>query len=112
MRLPNWRTTMAAIAALLQRAGRQDSARRAAALAAKDRAQCAAERIPTVAVHELDSPDLTTREREVAALAARDYPNADIADALVLSVRTVETHLYRAMGKLGVAKRSELSQLL
>jgi DNA-binding NarL/FixJ family response regulator len=99
-------------AAALRRAGRQDSARRAAALAAKDRAECAVERIPALAVAELDAPDLTTREREVAALAARDYPNADIADALVLSVRTVETHLYRAMSKLGVTRRSELARLL
>jgi DNA-binding CsgD family transcriptional regulator len=99
-------------AAALRRAGRQDSARRAAAVAAKDRAECAVERIPALAVQELDAPDLTTREREVAALAARDYPNADIADALVLSVRTVETHLYRAMSKLGVTRRSELAQLL
>jgi DNA-binding CsgD family transcriptional regulator len=30
----------------------------------------------------------------------------------VLSVRTVETHLYRAMSKLGVTRRSELAQLL
>jgi DNA-binding NarL/FixJ family response regulator len=99
-------------AAVLRRAGRQDSARRAAALAAKDRAECAVERIPALTVQELDAPDLTTREREVAALAARDYPNAEIADALVLSVRTVETHLYRAMSKLGVTRRSELAQLL
>jgi DNA-binding CsgD family transcriptional regulator len=27
-------------------------------------------------------------------------------------VRTVETHLYRAMSKLGVTRRSELAQLL
>lgn len=99
-------------AAALRRAGRQDSARRAAALAAKDRALCAVERIPALAVAELDAPELTTREREVAVLAARDYPNAEIADALVLSVRTVETHLYRAMNKLGVTRRSELSRLL
>ena len=112
MGAPLWASEAAGqAAASLRRAGRQDSARRAAALAAKDRAACAVERIPSLAV-ELEGPDLTTREREVAALAARDIPNADIADALVLSVRTVETHLYRAMNKLGVTRRSELARLL
>jgi DNA-binding CsgD family transcriptional regulator len=34
--------------------------------------------------------------------------NAEIADRLVVSVRTVESHLYRAMQKLGVRSRAEL----
>ncbi|MGH2887199.1 MAG: helix-turn-helix domain-containing protein, partial [Solirubrobacteraceae bacterium] len=34
--------------------------------------------------------------------------NADLADRLGLSVRTVETHLYRAMQTLGVGDRREL----
>jgi len=107
-----WASDAAGQAAVaFRRAGRQDSARRAAAVAARDRAACAVERIPSVR-HPLDTPELTTREREVAVLAARNFPNAEIADTLVLSVRTVETHLYRAMGKLGVTKRSELGQLL
>ncbi|MFF3911455.1 LuxR C-terminal-related transcriptional regulator [Streptomyces sp. NPDC001848] len=53
-------------------------------------------------------PSLTAREREVAALAAAQLSNQEIADRLVLSVRTVENHLYRAYGKLGVTSRSEL----
>ncbi len=43
------------------------------------------------------------------ALAARGTSNAEIAERLVLSVRTVESHLYRAMGKLGVSSRQELA---
>ena len=35
--------------------------------------------------------------------------NAEIADRLVISVRTVETHLYRGMQKLGVSDRRELA---
>jgi DNA-binding CsgD family transcriptional regulator len=52
---------------------------------------------------------LTRREREIVLLAADGLSNRDIADRLVLSVRTVHTHLYRAYGKLGVERREELS---
>ncbi|MHA6780796.1 LuxR C-terminal-related transcriptional regulator [Pseudonocardia saturnea] len=51
---------------------------------------------------------LTGRERETVALAAAGLSNQDIAARLVVSVRTVEGHLYRAFAKLGVAERSEL----
>ena len=51
---------------------------------------------------------LTRREAQVAALAGRGLSNAEIAHQLVLSVRTVETHVYRAMQKRGVTDRREL----
>lgn len=51
---------------------------------------------------------LTTREAEVVGLAAAGKGNGDIADALTLSVRTVENHLGRAYAKLGVTSRNEL----
>ncbi|MEV0608380.1 LuxR C-terminal-related transcriptional regulator [Polymorphospora rubra] len=61
----------------------------------------------------LDEPDpagpLTPREREVAALAAAGLGNPEIAERLVLSVRTVENHLQRAYGKLGIRDRRELA---
>jgi DNA-binding NarL/FixJ family response regulator len=38
--------------------------------------------------------------------------NNDIAQRLVLSVRTVESHLYSAYGKLGIDDRSELPDVL
>ncbi|MFJ5121769.1 LuxR C-terminal-related transcriptional regulator [Kitasatospora sp. NPDC088548] len=55
---------------------------------------------------------LTAREREVAALAVSRLSNQEIADRLVLSVRTVENHLYHAYGKLGVTARKELATVL
>lgn len=56
--------------------------------------------------------DLTTREREVASMAASGMTNQQIADALTLSVRTVETHLHRLMRKTGTERRSQLREYL
>jgi DNA-binding CsgD family transcriptional regulator len=55
---------------------------------------------------------LTDREREIVTLAAYGMSNRKIADRLAVSVRTVEGHLYRAGGKLGVSDRSELRSIL
>jgi len=51
---------------------------------------------------------LTTREREVARLAAERLTAQEIADRLFISRRTVETHLARVYAKLGVASKGEL----
>jgi DNA-binding NarL/FixJ family response regulator len=53
---------------------------------------------------------LTSRERLVAELAAGGASNAEIAQRLVLSVRTVENHLSRVYAKLGITSRSELGR--
>jgi ATP/maltotriose-dependent transcriptional regulator MalT len=55
---------------------------------------------------------LSRRQREVALLAAEGASNAEIASALSLSVRTVESHLYAAFAKLGLTARDELSSVL
>jgi ATP/maltotriose-dependent transcriptional regulator MalT len=55
---------------------------------------------------------LSRRQREVALLAAQGTSNAEIAQALSLSVRTVESHLYAAFAKLGLTARDELSSAL
>jgi DNA-binding NarL/FixJ family response regulator len=55
---------------------------------------------------------LTRREWEVAGLAARGLSNAEIARRLLVSVRTVESHLYMAYEKLGVTDRAELTAIL
>jgi len=54
---------------------------------------------------------LTGREAEIAALAREGLSNRQIASRLYLSVRTVESHLYRAMQKLGVSDRALLGAL-
>jgi ATP/maltotriose-dependent transcriptional regulator MalT len=55
---------------------------------------------------------LSTREIEVAALAATGLANKEIAANLTVSVRTVENHLQRVYEKLGVARRADLAQAL
>jgi DNA-binding CsgD family transcriptional regulator len=53
--------------------------------------------------------ELTARENEVAALVARGLTNREIAERLVLSVRTVEGHIDRILGKLDFHTRSQLA---
>ena len=55
---------------------------------------------------------LSEREAEVVALAALGRRNAQIAEALFVSVDTVKTHLARSFRKLGVHNRTELSALI
>jgi DNA-binding CsgD family transcriptional regulator len=55
---------------------------------------------------------LSDREREIATLVAAGLSNRQIADRLVVSVRTVEGHLYRAYNKLGISDREQLIRLL
>ncbi|WP_342586141.1 MULTISPECIES: LuxR C-terminal-related transcriptional regulator [unclassified Leucobacter] len=56
--------------------------------------------------------NLSKREREVATLAAAGLSNQEIAARLVLSVRTVESHMHRIMRKLQISSRSALPQVL
>jgi RNA polymerase sigma factor (sigma-70 family) len=49
---------------------------------------------------------LTPREREVATLIAEGRSNDDIATELVLSKRTVETHITRIRAKLDFSERA------
>ena len=52
---------------------------------------------------------LTEREREVAILIARGNSNQMIADALVVTKRTVETHIGNIMFKLGCTSRTQIA---
>jgi DNA-binding NarL/FixJ family response regulator len=55
---------------------------------------------------------LTPAEWEAAQLAASGHSNREIADRLVVSVRTVENRLQHVYGKLGVRSRSALTEVL
>lgn len=52
---------------------------------------------------------LTSRENEVAVLAARGLTNRDVAAQLCLSVRTVEVHVDHILTKLGFRTRTRLA---
>src|SRR3979490_996399 len=52
---------------------------------------------------------LTKREREVAAFVAEGLTNRDIANRLVISDRTVETHVEHIRNKLGVRSRAQVA---
>jgi RNA polymerase sigma factor (sigma-70 family) len=55
--------------------------------------------------------DLTPREREVMRLVVAGMHNRDIAASLGISVRTVEVHKARMMGKLGTQSIADLVRM-
>lgn len=71
------------------------------------------ERLHATAIAWSDAPViLTPREREVAELVAAGLSNSVIAEALVLSVRTVESHVNRLLRKAGLHRRSDVKAFL
>ncbi len=55
---------------------------------------------------------LTPSERRIAEMAAAGLSNAEIAQELFLTVKTIEMHLTRAYRKLDVRRRAQLAQAL
>jgi DNA-binding CsgD family transcriptional regulator len=102
----------AAHAALVYR--RQD--KRGSALGCSTRAdalaaQCGGAYTPAVR-QASESLPFTDREAEIVMLIGEGLSNRAVADRLTLSVRTVESHIYRAMMKAGVSSRDELAALM
>jgi len=56
--------------------------------------------------------DLTAQERQIADLARDGLSNPEIGTRLFLSPRTVEWHLRKVFGKLGIHRRRELAEAL
>jgi DNA-binding CsgD family transcriptional regulator/tetratricopeptide (TPR) repeat protein len=88
--------------------------RRAAALVARTSellGACEGARTPGLS-RGVEADPLTSREREVALLAARGLTSREIAERLFVSKRTVDNQLQRVYTKLGVSGRAELPDRL
>jgi DNA-binding CsgD family transcriptional regulator len=89
---------------------------RGSALGCATRADALAKRCGgawTPALLEASEPlPFTDREREIVMLIGEGLSNRAVAERLTLSVRTVESHIYRAMAKTGTTTRDELADLL
>jgi DNA-binding CsgD family transcriptional regulator len=95
-------------ASVYHRTGYEDSARRAATRCRALHAEGQGAALPPIAGLDEAATTLTSREAQLVDLARRGLTNAQIADRLVLSVRTVESHLYHAMQKLAISNRQDL----
>lgn len=103
--------TAAAAAAAHRRSGAERAAGASEFVARRQATQCQGAETPAMRLAPA-AEELTRREREVAELAATGWTNRQIADELVVSVRTVENHLQRAYAKVGVGSREELASVL
>jgi DNA-binding NarL/FixJ family response regulator len=56
--------------------------------------------------------ELTAQETQIAHLARDGYSNPEIGAQLFLSPRTVEWHMRKIFGKLGISSRRELDDVL
>jgi ATP/maltotriose-dependent transcriptional regulator MalT len=95
----------AELAEALRAAGLHDAAERAEAAVRTDLAALGAV-IPEPPARVRSRSLLTRREAEVLRLLAQGLSNEEIAARLVLSVRTVESHVASLYGKIGVSGRT------
>jgi DNA-binding NarL/FixJ family response regulator len=108
----------------VRRAGRRADAREPLREALDLAVRCGADAVARTAREELEATgervrsriaarsELTASELRVVRLAADGLSNRDIAQALFVTVKTVETHLYSAFRKLDVKSRRELATAL
>ena len=100
-----------AAAIAYRESGHEASARAAAHRSAVLLDGCEGARPPTVFDAQIVD-QLTSREREVALIAATGLSSREIAERLVVSIRTVDNHLHRVYRKLGITRREELERLM
>jgi DNA-binding NarL/FixJ family response regulator len=91
--------------------GRSGSAMTAASHAGRLAVACGGASSPAISAAGLVLP-FTQRQREIALLVAQGLTNREIAQAVSLSVRTIEGHIYRASCKAGVTRRSGLADVM
>ena len=109
----------------MRRAGNRSDAREHLRAGQDQAARCGATRIVEQAQEELiasgarprrtalsGADSLTPSERRVAEMAAQGMTNRDIAQALFVTEKTVETHLGHVYGKLNVQSRRQLGGAL
>ena len=68
--------------------------------------------LSTPALRSPTGHPLTERQREIVELAVAGMSNKDIAKRLIMSVRSVEGHLYRACQRVGANSREELAAII
>jgi DNA-binding CsgD family transcriptional regulator len=73
----------------------------------KDRAEALARRLQGASART--DGQLTTREREVAALVAAGLTNGQLADRLFISPKTAAVHVSNILAKLGLSTRAEIA---
>ena len=71
------------------------------------RVRCALERVQRTPAESVPLPRLTPREIEVLRLLAQGLDQRTIAERLVITPKTVATHIERVLGKLGVRNRAQ-----
>jgi DNA-binding CsgD family transcriptional regulator len=97
-------------AAVFTRNDRRKRGLYAAALAQELGDECGG--LCTPALRSRVGVPLSGRQRDVIELVVAGLSNREIADRLVMSVRTVEGHVYRACQRVGAQSREELASIL
>jgi DNA-binding CsgD family transcriptional regulator len=113
------------LGAALRRAGNRREAREPLRAGLEEARRCGATALAELAHKELVTAGarprrlqfsgveaLTASERRVAEMAATGQSNREIAQALFVTVRTVENHLSRSYRKLGIGSREQLADAL